>query len=286
MKTVSGGLGTHVQQQVTTLATCWKITRKDGNIFAFTDFDKDLTIGGIVYLSSTGYSRTAIASNSNLSVDNLNVDGMLDSNNITDADVRAAKFDYADVEIFAVNWSDLTQGILKLRKGTFGEVSLGDLSYTTELRGLSQAFANKCGQICTPTCRAVLGDTKCKVDLTPFTFTGTVATQAGNRKQFTVSGPAAAKPANYFYGGVITWLTGLNANRKMEVRLWDGAGNITLFLPMTDPIVVGDTFSLVAGCDHKLSTCIGTFNNVVNFRGEPYVPGLTSIMQYPSSNGV
>ena len=49
-------------------------------------------------------------------------------------------------------------------------------------------------------------------------------------------------------------------------------------------IAPGDTFAVYPGCDKRLETCIGRFNNVINFRGEPYVPGLDAMMQYPDAN--
>jgi uncharacterized phage protein (TIGR02218 family) len=48
-----------------------------------------------------------------------------------------------------------------------------------------------------------------------------------------------------------------------------------LVLPLAFPYTpqVGDTFTLTAGCDHRKDTCKNKFNNLVNFRGEPFVPG-------------
>ena len=34
----------------------------------------------------------------------------------------------------------------------------------------------------------------------------------------------------------------------------------------------GDTFNVAFGCDHTQATCQSKFNNLVNFRGFPYVP--------------
>ena len=37
--------------------------------------------------------------------------------------------------------------------------------------------------------------------------------------------------------------------------------------------------ALLAGCDKSLATCRDRFDNLVNFRGEPYVPGLDKMVQ-------
>ena len=38
-----------------------------------------------------------------------------------------------------------------------------------------------------------------------------------------------------------------------------------------------------AGCDKRLATCIDRFANVLNFRGEPYVPGQDALTHYPDA---
>lgn len=82
----------------------------------------------------------------------------------------------------------------------------------------------------------------------------------------------------YFSYGTLTWLTGANAHYKMEVRA-SSIGTITLALPMTYPIAIGDTYSVIAGCDKTAATCRTRFNNFVNFRGEPYIPGTDAILR-------
>lgn len=46
MKSVSAALDAHLQEEVTTLATCWRIIRTDGAAFFFTDHDRDLEFEG------------------------------------------------------------------------------------------------------------------------------------------------------------------------------------------------------------------------------------------------
>ena len=38
-----------------------------------------------------------------------------------------------------------------------------------------------------------------------------------------------------------------------------------------------------AGCDKRLDTCSDRFANVLNFRGEPYVPGADLLLSYPDA---
>ncbi|MEO0810438.1 MAG: DUF2163 domain-containing protein, partial [Pseudomonadota bacterium] len=88
----------------------------------------------------------------------------------------------------------------------------------------------------------------------------------------------------WFAGGVLTWETGANTGRSIEVKAWtQESGRIELFLPMGYAIQHGDAFRIHPGCDKHLETCIDRFANVLNFRGEPYVPGQDAMMNYPDA---
>jgi uncharacterized phage protein (TIGR02218 family) len=284
MKTATTALSQHLSQEVTTIATCWRVTRRDGAEFFFTDHDQDIAFDGHVYLARTGYSRTAIANDSSMAVDNLDVDGVFDAAAITEHDMRAGKFDHAEVRVFLVNWAALSMGALKMRRGWFGEVMLTEQgAFRTELRGMVQALQQRIGEIYSPECRADLGDARCKVDLAAFTRTGTV-TSATDRAVFFAAVDGAATTDGWFNGGALTWTSGANAGRTIEVKAWTASsGRIELFIAVGYPIVAGDTFTVYPGCDKRLDTCIGRFGNVLNFRGEPYVPGIDAMMQYPDA---
>ncbi|MBF4041879.1 DUF2163 domain-containing protein [Burkholderia pseudomallei] len=76
----------------------------------------------------------------------------------------------------------------------------------------------------------------------------------------------------YFAYGKVTWLTGQNAGFSMEVKTFS-PGVVTLAMAMPYPIAVGDTYQIVPGCDRTIGTCFARYNNIVHFRGEPYIPG-------------
>jgi uncharacterized phage protein (TIGR02218 family) len=168
MKTISIDLTDHLEGELTSLCTCWHLTRRDATEFFFTDLDRDITIDGDTYLAASGYSRSAIENDSTLAVDNLDVQGFLDDDSITEEDLRAGLFDYAAVNIFSVNYEDISMGILKQRRGFLGEVSMTNIGiFKAELRGMSQTLSQRVGELYSPQCRADLGDTRCKVPLVP-----------------------------------------------------------------------------------------------------------------------
>jgi uncharacterized phage protein (TIGR02218 family) len=67
---------------------------------------------------------------------------------------------------------------------------------------------------------------------------------------------------------------------EVETRR-QASGWLELFLPMGDVIERGDLFRIHPGCDERLDACIDRFNNLLNVRGEPRVPGQQSLMASP-----
>ena len=279
MRTASAALVNHLAAEVTSLATCWKLTRTDSTVMGFTDYVNDLVVGGVTYVAATGATPTGIACSDQFSVDNLEVQGILSSAAITEQDIGAGKYDYAAIECFAVNASDLTQGIMYYRVGWLGEVTVKNGAFTAEMRGLAQKLQTNIGEVFSPSCRATFGDARCKINLASYTFSGTV-TAATSQQAFIASGMTQA--SGYFTGGEVQWLTGANAGLNMEVKSFLN-GQFTFVLPMPNGITVGDTFKAIAGCDKTFPTCYTNFNNAVNFRGEPYVPGMDTLLTTAST---
>lgn len=270
MKSISPSLLAHMAGELATLATLWKITRTDGQVFGFTDHDADITYGGVTYEAESGYTASAIRTSADLAVDNMEAEGMLSSATITDADLAAGLWDAAAFVIMRVNYADLTMGHEVQRAGTLGNISHGQNHFSAELRGLMQSLQQAVGRVYTPACDAALGDARCGVTLGSYTVTGSVTT-ATSARVFTDT--ARTEADGYFDGGLITWTSGDNDTYQMEVKSSTSAGVITLQQGMPNGTTIGDTYSLSAGCDKLLATCRDKFSNVVNFRGFPHVPG-------------
>ena len=287
MKQASAPLAAHLDGEVTTLATCWKVTRTDGIVQGFTDHDRDLVVDGLTCRAASGFRRTAIRSSAGVAVDNLDIEAVLDSEAITDADLRAGRYDRAEIEILMVNWADPSQGVLRLRRGWLGEVTIRDHMAVAELRGLMQALTRQAVELYTPECRADLGDARCKVDLEPHTRKARIVA-VQDRRSFTIEpleGEAPLEAEEGWYdGGVLTWLSGANLGLRMEIRALDAAtGALTLFLPMAFAVAAEDELSFHPGCDKRLLTCIQKFDNVLEVRGEPFVPGHDELYRYPDA---
>lgn len=363
MKTLTPAMLAYLAGDVQTNATCWLVTRTDGKIFGFTDHDVSISVGGVVFDASTGYTTSAIEMSDGLAVNNLELTALFDSDIIIESDLEAGIWNYAAVSIFLVNYMDLTMGTVPLSGGVLGEVTINYGGFKVELRALSQIMQDPVGEVFQPNCRAFLGDSRCQIDLGPLTATGSVQslvnpvswndstlTQVGPTVSYTdaqghtipnvspfviptvpptggafvantqvtdysgnvqtevSSGPGQGQysvdsAGNYTFGaidhgnerfidytysigyfayGLVTFTSGLNAGYSEDVKAF-APGVVTLVLPMPFPIAPGDTYTIVAGCDRQFGTCKGRFNNIIHFRGEPYVPGLDTILRSLSS---
>jgi len=276
MKTVSAALSTHLAQTLTTIATCWRILRLDGEIFRFTDHDVNVVIEDETYEASSGFLPSAMSQNRSLAPANMEAVAFLSSTKIVEADLVAGLFDYALVDVFQVNYEDVSMGVLWLARGfRLGEVEIRDNSAKVEIRGKAQNLAQNFIEVYTPGCRAVFGDARCTVDIEGLNyFHDGAVTTATSRREFIDT--SIAQSNDVFRFGKLTWLTGLNTGFSMEVKKYDpGTDTVFLFLSMPYVIQVGDTYHMQFGCTHDLSPTTGCkfYDNVVNFRGEPYVPG-------------
>lgn len=76
----------------------------------------------------------------------------------------------------------------------------------------------------------------------------------------------------YFAYGKVKWLTGANAGFSSEIKAF-APGVVTLAMSPPNAVQAGDTYTITAGCDRQPGTCSGRYNNLIHFRGEPFIPG-------------
>lgn len=269
-KTFSAGLAAHYAGRQFSLAQCLKVTRLDGAVYGLTSAPKDVTNDGVTYLSNPGLVIQNLRFSSGGQVPNTEIMFLPDGVLLIRADFLSGLWNSAAFELFELDYMDPADGVNPLLSGTLGEVRPNRDGFVCELRGLAQKLQQPVGEVTTKNCRAVLGDSRCKVNLAPFTFSGTVTT-AG---QQTFTDSALAQAADYFNEGTVTWLTGDNEGLQAKVKAHATGGVITLTLPMIKTVQVGDTFGIVAGCQKRLTEdCKTKFNNVINFQGEPHLRG-------------
>ena len=267
-------------KEVTNLAWCFRITRSDGLVQGFTSHDADLVIAGVSYEAASGFSPSAVSASADMAVDNMEVEGVLDSAAITLEDINAGRYDGAQILVFLCDWTNPSGGSFILRKGTLGQVTGAKTPFKAEVRGLLQNLQQKAVAVYSNWCRADFCDGKCGLAVSEYTFPGKVQAINGDGSLMV----DIVKPSGYFDYGLLTFTSGKSSSCIYDVKSYtsvNAISQLTTFLPLDDTVSVGDSIFLVAGCDGNLNTCIQKFNNIANFRGEPYVPGSDYMMAYP-----
>ena len=278
-RTLDSDLVTHFGQEVTTIATCWRIERKDGTVLGFTNHDATITYDGVDYdpFSSAGISD--LEQMADTEAGNVDIEIAFDSSYITKADVQAGRFDNAAVHVFLINYEDTSQGIVQLISGHLGEAETKEYGGKAEMVSIGHALLNRIGRTYEYRCDAVFGGTKCGVDADALEVSGTV-TAVTDRAIFTDSG--RSEDDDHFNYGVVTFTSGNNEDWTREVKDF-GSGQFTAFAKFPYDISVGDTYTAKPGCDKYPATCKNTYDNFINFRGFPHLPGRDELTRYPDA---
>jgi len=275
VKEFSDGLAAHLAGRITTLCACWKISRGDGAALGFTDHDREIAFGGLTYRPGDGLSASGAVSHAGMEVGGLEVAGALTSERLTEADLSAGLYDNARVEMWLVNWAAPEERHL-MRVAEIGEVKREGEAFSAELRGLAHRLDEVQGRLFSHLCDADLGDTRCGVYLAGLTRSATVAASDGASW---VEVENLSEAAGTFARGLVTFTSGANAGRKVEVARHafseggTGRARLSLWQAMEKDIAVGDAFTLSPGCDKRFATCRDRFANARNFRGFPHMPG-------------
>lgn len=283
MRSLGSEFAAHLSSGVTTLATCWKIVRADGAVLGFTDHDAALAFDGCVFAPETGADGAALQSSADLSVDNSEIAGALSAEALSAEDLAAGRYDGARVEIWRVNWADVSQRAL-MKRGVLGEVVREGARFRAEIRGASHALDRVVGRIFQRGCDAVAGDARCGVDLAASNYRGEGAVTAVLDDQRFLASGLGGFQGGWFAHGALLWTDGQNAGARASVKAHDknaGADALSLWLPAGRPIAAGDAFAVTAGCDKRSETCAAKFSNLVNFRGFHLMPGDDFAISYP-----
>lgn len=282
MRDLPPGLREHLDSGATTLCHCWRLETTAGEVMGFTDHDRDLTFDAVAFEAQAGFSATEIESALGLSVDNLEASGALSSERLNEVRLLAGDFDNAAIDVWLVNWQDVSQRVL-VRRGNLGEISHGSLGFIAELRGLAHQLNQPRGRIFQFGCDAVLGDSRCAVDLDiPEFMVAAIVLSAEENRKIVVTG-AEAYDEGWFGRGTAHFASGTNVGRIAEIKFHRSLTSgtlIELWQPMATPIQPNDLVTLRAGCDKQFVTCRAKFSNGVNFRGFPHIPGDDFVLNY------
>lgn len=279
----------HLKSGATTLARAFALRRKDGMTLGFTDHDRDLEFGGVTYRADTGMTARAIQQMTGLAVDNTEAFGALSSDAITEEDILAGRYDGAEVVGWLVNWADPALRA-EIFSGSIGEISRAAGAFTAELRGNADKLNQPRGQIYHARCSAVLGDKRCRFDLGQAGFHAELACEKVEEGRIFHLSTLQGFGDRFFEKGRLRLLEGrgqgLVGAIKNDRVLSGGLRVIELWQAFGIAPEAGDRIRLEAGCDRTADTCRLKFDNLLNFRGFPDIPGEDWLMAFPQRGGV
>ena len=261
----------HASHAVMTIALCCRISTNNTDI-RLTEHDENLEIDNATYNAGHGVNFGPIYRSSNRSTASIEI---ADNSVIREQALVNAQYDGTEVEIFLTNYEDASQKKITLFVGMVSDIAIENNKLKISIEGAQNILYGRVGTLFSPHCRAQFCDSNCKLDSKKFTFQSSVGKVLDHLTLEDVKLPHAEC---YYKHGVVTFLNGNNRGVSVKVRS-HRCYMIRLARSTPYPILPGDEYSIIAGCDKNFLTCNRKFNNTSNFRGEPHVPDLTSIYQ-------
>ena len=260
-------------RELDTVATFWRIYRRDGAAPAFTSHDRDLSFGGIRHFAAPGMIPAAIRLTSELANDSAEVQGVLNHDSIRADELAAGLFDEAAIAIGAVDWISLDHHTLYT--GQIGRIEDNSTQFTAELRSSKSLLEQDCVPRTSPTCRAEFCGRGCGLSAVRFTAVQPLAAidLESNRVRF------VGLDGESHIDGRLRFMAGPQTG--VAFGIIDAEGDwLVLDRPLVAGTPLGTRAELREGCDHTIATCAARFGNAANFRGEPFLPGNDLLARY------
>lgn len=295
-----------MRSETPTTALLWRIVKNDDTEVLGTDHDDDIEIDGFgdadgVYIAGANITGSQLRGTADFAVDNMEVGGAtptpstasppeLVTIDVNVKDIEAGLFSKAPVYVYLVNWADPTPEPWLVHRGYLGDISRdSDGKYATEFRGVKQLLQQVFVRTYSERCQVhVFGDDECKFDVEAIRRDGEV-TAVTNRRRFdtTITTLSSDEPVGGYYDlGVLRFTSGENDGIEREVRRdneGDVFGHVSTWDQFPNDVHVGDTFTIIPGCNRTASTCAGSYNNIKNFRGYGiFIEGVDALMRGPS----
>lgn len=261
------------EDDLTTLAFCWRLDRRDGVTIGLTSHDRDLWFRDLLHRAAPGMVPSAIEVSRTLDQGSVELDGALTSDAISEGDLISGRWDGARLSLHAVNWMQPDDAPVFLTRGRLGHVETGGNRFSVELTGAADFLDRPVTENTTPHCRAALGDRRCRVDMRG---------RSSIARVFAVEGHRITLDASFADGvftlGRLVPLSGQLAGMSQPILSRTGDAITLADTPSAD--LAGHLVQITQGCDRTLGSCVTRFANAINFQGEPHLPGNDLLTRY------
>ena len=162
MRDMPEALQDRLSGDVLTLCLCWRLTRRDGQVFGLTDHDSDLTVEGVSYLPGAALDSARFVQSIDLAPGQAVATGRLSSDLITQDDLKAGRWDGCRIDVFRTDWNAPGLGQVDVWSGYLTEVTVSDSGvFQARLASLKADLERPIGRVLQRQCDAVLGDERC-----------------------------------------------------------------------------------------------------------------------------
>lgn len=264
------------------MADLFRITLSNGQILRHTNADMPVAWDGQTYeahklIIKRGATRVAVG----LDVDSNTLeiaaepDYRLEGLQWSEAALGGA-LDGARVVIERIFFSDWTTpvGAVVIFSGRVSDVSGSRSAVKVDVKSdIELLNVSSPRNIYQAGCMRTLYDGGCKVNREKFTVNGRVTANSTTGTELACN---LTQADGWFNQGVIKFTSGRNAGLSRTVKEHKG-GRLSFALRLPFPPQSGDVFKIYPGCDKRQETCGKKFDNIVHFRGFPYIPAADTI---------
>lgn len=279
MKTATGGLETFLfTKQAYSYAHLYTITLVGGTVLRWTDSDLPITFGGHTWGVGPTISDGGVTQKIGLAAQALQINLGADARTTIGslglvAFARRNGFDGALVKVeriyFPFGVTDTAVGTVIRFSGRFSEIlQASDAGVQFKAADITEVLdVNVPVDVWQSSCLNTLYDTRCGVSRA--SFKASVAVVSGSTTTLLKTNYGGATGTLNL--GSLMFTSGALAGLRKTIKD-QTLGNLTLVSPLLDLPGIGDALDLYPGCNLSMANCLSPFNNMANFRGQPFVP--------------
>ncbi len=291
MKTISTGLKTFIQSNESVLRVeLLTITLQQGaGVLRYTSLDQDVVYNGYSWLSgdgqaNPGWKRGSISCGIGTDTKTMDLTLFCGPSTLINGVLVPTFADYGGLDNAIIEVDSLpvaypaagqsintANGTVNLWTGIAGEITADRTEVRIEVSSLLRILQGAYPRNYTlPTCNNTLYDSACTLIQASYAVTGSVVTGSWTTNSFDTN---LTQINDYFDQGWIVWTSGANHGLVRTVKLYQNSGgNLLITYPLPYVPQSGDTFTAYPGCDKTQATCTNKFNNLIHYRGFPYMP--------------
>ena len=259
------------------MADLFTFTLITGDVYRWTNADIDIAYNGSIYKAGGSLiKRGKIKNTVGIEVDTLGVTlypsvaDAIGSIRLSTAILSLGFLDNAKLELrrcFLSAWSDPPVGDLILFMGTVSDIKGSgtqiEISVKSKLEVLNAQVPRNLYQA---SCLNSVYDALCQVDKTSMSVGSQVVSGTTSSIASTLT-----NLDDYFKLGVLRFTSGANIGVTRTVKKFSNKG-FSFSLPLPNLPAPGDYFVVYPGCDGTMDSCKNKFNNLIRFRGMPFIP--------------